>query len=143
MTNMTVCFWALVEVPTFLVAGHETTSGATMWCLFALSQAADVQRKLRAELLAVGTDTPTMDELNALPYLDAVVRETMRVHAPVPSSIRIATRDDVIPLSTPYVDVHGQVHDAVRVSKGTPIFIPILAINRSKALWGEDAHEFK
>ena len=35
-----------------------------------------------------------MDELNALPYLDAVVRETMRVHAPVPSSIRIATRDD-------------------------------------------------
>ena len=67
----------------------------------------------------------------------------MRVHAPVPSSIRIATRDDVIPLNTPYVDVRGQVHDAVRVSKGSPIFIPILAINRSKALWGEDAHEWK
>lgn len=102
-----------------------------------------MQQKLRDELLGVATDNPTMDELNALPYLDAVVRETMRVHAPVPSSIRVAMRDDVIPLNTPYVDVHGQVHDAVRVTKGSPIFIPILAINRAKALWGEDAHEFR
>ena len=135
----------LAQIPTFLGAGHETTSTGTAWALFALGGAPAAQTRLRAELraLAGSTDNPTMDELNALPYLDAVVRETMRVHAPVPSSIRIATRDDVIPLSTPYVDVHGQVHDAVRVSKGTPIFIPILAINRSKALWGEDAHEFK
>ena len=102
-----------------------------------------MQKKLREELLTVQTDSPTMDELSALPYLDAVVRETMRVHAPVPSTIRIAVRDDAIPLNTPYVDVHGQVHDAVRVAKGTPIFIPILALNRSKALWGEDAHEWK
>lgn len=133
----------LLSFHSFLVAGHETTSNATTWCLYALTQAPDVQQKLREELLTVATDNPTMDELNALPYLDAVVRETMRVHAPVPSSIRIATRDDVIPLNTPYVDVRGQVHDAVRVSKGSPIFIPILAINRSKALWGEDAHEFR
>ena len=102
------------EVPTFLVAGHETTSGATMWCLFALSQAADVQRKLRAELLAVGTDTPTMDELNALPYLDLVVRETLRIHAPVPSSVRTAMKDEVLPLSEPFVDRHGQVQDSIR-----------------------------
>ncbi|KAH7882877.1 cytochrome P450 [Phlebopus sp. FC_14] len=31
----------------------------------------------------------------------------------------------------------------IRVRKGDPIFIPILAINRSEALWGPDAHEFK
>ncbi|KZT65827.1 cytochrome P450 [Daedalea quercina L-15889] len=133
----------LAQVPTFLVAGHETTSNATTWCLYALTQAPDVQQRLREELFTVSTDNPTMDELNALPYLDAVVRETMRVHAPVPSTIRIAVRDDVIPLNTPYVDVRGQVHDTVRVTKGTPIFIPILALNRSKALWGEDAFEFK
>lgn len=84
-----------------------------------------------------------MDELNALPYLDAVVRETMRVHAPVPSTIRIAVRDDVIPLNTPYTDVKGQVHDCIRVNKGSPVFIPILAMNRSKAIWGEDSFEFK
>lgn len=30
-----------------------------------------------------------------------------------------------------------------RVIKGDTVFIPILAINRSKELWGEDAFEFK
>ena len=30
-----------------------------------------------------------------------------------------------------------------RVNKGTPIFLPILAINRLKKLWGEDAFEFR
>lgn len=29
------------------------------------------------------------------------------------------------------------------MSKGSPIIIPILAMNRSKAVWGEDAHEFR
>jgi hypothetical protein len=30
-----------------------------------------------------------------------------------------------------------------RIAKGDRIFIPILAMNRSKTLWGPDAHEFK
>nr|BAK09450.1 cytochrome P450 [Postia placenta] len=133
----------LAQVPTFLVAGHETSSNATAWCLYALTQAPEVQQKLREELWNIPTENPTMDELNELPYLDAVVRETMRVHAPIPSTVRVAMTDDAIPLDTPFVDVHGQVQDSIRVRKGDPIFIPILAMNRSKALWGEDAFEFK
>ncbi|KAI0828219.1 cytochrome P450 [Trametes gibbosa] len=127
----------------FLVAGHETTSTATTWCLYALTQAFDVQKKLRDELFMIQTDTPTMDELNSLPYLDAVVRETLRIHSPVPTTIRVATKDDVIPVSEPFVDRFGKVQDTIRISKGTPIVIPILAMNRSKKLWGEDAFEFK
>lgn len=30
-----------------------------------------------------------------------------------------------------------------RVSKGTPVFVSIIAINRDKSIWGEDAMEFK
>ena len=93
-----------------------------MWCLFALSQHKDVQQKLREELRNVPTDTPTMDELSALPYLDAVVRETMRVHAAVPSTIRIAMQDEVIPLSRPYTDIHGITHDSVRFVLISPLF---------------------
>jgi len=133
----------LAQVPTFLVAGHETTSNATTWCLFALAQAPEVQHKLREELLTVPTENPTMDELNELPYLDAVIRETMRVHAPVIGTQRIAGKDDVIPLQTPYTDVHGRVHDSIKVRKGSPVVIPILAMNRSSDLWGEDSYEFK
>ncbi|KAF7792238.1 hypothetical protein EIP86_003274 [Pleurotus ostreatoroseus] len=73
----------------------------------------DVQRKLRQELLSISTDMPTMDELMALPYLDMVVKETLRVHTPVPMTGRIATQDDRIPLNTPFTDRYGKVHDSI------------------------------
>ncbi|KDQ54054.1 hypothetical protein JAAARDRAFT_160991 [Jaapia argillacea MUCL 33604] len=133
----------LAQVPTFLTAGHETTSTATTWSLYALALAPEVQSKLRQELLSVPTDTPTMDELQALPYLDAVVRESLRVHAPVPSTTRVVMRDDVVPLSTPIVDKDGRSLSEIRLWKGDTVFIPIVAVNRSKLLWGEDAFEFK
>lgn len=85
-----------------------------MWCLFALSQKPEIQRKLRAELRAVSTATPGMDELSALPYLDAVVRETMRLHAAVSSTIRVAVSDDVLPLGTPFVDRNGRTQTSVK-----------------------------
>ncbi|KAG6871193.1 hypothetical protein C0992_011546, partial [Termitomyces sp. T32_za158] len=100
-------------VPTFLVAGHETTSTATTWALFALSQDLRVQIKLREELRTVDTDTPTMDELNALPYLDMVVRETLRVHSPVAATMRMATQDDILPLHKPFTDRKGVVHTGI------------------------------
>lgn len=133
----------LAQVPTFLVAGHETTSNATTWALYALSLRPDIQTKLRDELFTIQSDNPTMDELNSLPYLDAVVRETLRIHAPVPSTIRVAVKDDVVPLGTPFVDKKGKVRDSILVRKGQTLFIPILAINRSEELWGADGREFK
>ncbi|KAG6838851.1 hypothetical protein C0991_007927, partial [Blastosporella zonata] len=133
----------VAQVPTFLIAGHETTSTATTWALFALSQDTVTQRKLRGELLSVETDNPTMDELNALPYLDMVVRETLRLHAPVAETIRQATQDDIIPLNKPFIDRKGVVRDGVRVRKGQTIQIPILVMNRSKEIWGDDATEFR
>ena len=127
-----------------------------------MTKAPEIQIKLREELLSVDTETPSMDELTALPYLDAVVRETLRVHPPVPSSMRIAMKDDVLPFGKPYTDKNGVAHESVRytfvspvvnpiyilflsrsIKKGEPIFIPILAINQSQELWGPDAHEFK
>jgi cytochrome P450 len=78
-----------------------------------LTQNLEAQNKLRSELLAVGTDNPTMEELNALPYLDAVVREVLRVHAPVPSSMREATQDDILPLNEPIKDKYGRMMDRI------------------------------
>jgi len=133
----------IAQVPTFLVAGHETTSTAVTWALYAMTQTPEAQTKLRDELLSVDTDTPSMDELMALPYLDAILRETLRVHPPVPSTSRFAMRDDVLPVEKPYTDRYGVVRDTIKIAKGDPIFIPILAMNRSKELWGPDAYEFK
>ena len=55
-----------------------------------------------------------MDQLNSLPYLDKVIRETLRVHAPVPATTREATVDDVIPVEEPFVDRYGQVQDSIK-----------------------------
>ncbi|KAE9404971.1 cytochrome P450 [Gymnopus androsaceus JB14] len=133
----------LAQVPTFLAAGHETTATGTTWALYALVGRLDVQQKLRDELYTLQTENPTMEELNSLSYLDAVVRETLRLHAPVPSVMRVAAEDDVIPLSQPVIDRNGVTHNTLSVQKGQAISISILAINRDKAVWGEDALEFK
>ena len=125
-----------------------------------------MQQKLRDELLGVPSETLDMDELNALPYLDAVVRETLRLHAAVTFVTRVAAKDDAIPLSAPFVDKKGAVHNEIRsvarifllgfcknlklkhasihrVKKGNRIIIPILAMNVSKTIWGEDSTQFK
>ncbi|KAG6811357.1 hypothetical protein H0H92_007822 [Tricholoma furcatifolium] len=102
-----------------------------------------VQTKLRQELMTVDTDYPTMDQLNALPYLDMVVREALRIHAPAPSTMRVAVKDDVLPLSCAIVDRKGVKHDTIKISKGQTFLIPIVDINCDKSIWGEDGREFR
>ena len=54
-----------------------------------------------------------MDDLNALPYLDMVLREVLRLYSPAPSSERTAAEDDVIPLNTPFTDRNGRLHHGI------------------------------
>ena len=97
-----------------MIAGHETTSTLLAWTLFALSTSPSVQARLRAEVREYGNEAPSMDELNALPYLDMVIRESLRLHAPVPASIRVPVKDDVIPVSAPFTDHNGDVQDSIK-----------------------------
>ncbi|KAJ2921253.1 hypothetical protein H1R20_g15838, partial [Candolleomyces eurysporus] len=133
----------LAQIPTFLAAGHETTSTGTTWALYALSENPQVQKKLRDELSTISTDNPTMDELNSLPYLEAVVREVLRLYPPVPFSERLTVKEDVIPLSVPVTDRNGKVHEYLEVPKGQFVFMPILSVNRDKNIWGEDSLKFR
>lgn len=73
-----------------------------------------IQQKLREEVLSVPIDMPETDDLMALPYLDNVLRETLRLHPPVIGSIRQATKDDYIPLNKPYTDIYGEVHESIQ-----------------------------
>ncbi|KAG2066347.1 cytochrome P450 [Suillus decipiens] len=133
----------VAQMKVLLLAGYETTSISLTWALIELSQHPDVQTSLREELLAFGPD-PTYDQLKAnLPYLDAVVHEILRLHPPLGEFTRLATADDVIPLSEPVRMESGKMTDSISIAKGTSITISAAAINRSLAIWGPDAKEFK
>jgi cytochrome P450 len=99
-----------------------------MWALYALSLDPALQSRLRSELSSLSLphvssahgNLPralTADELSALnklPLLDAVVRETLRLHAPVPTTVRVAVKDDVIPLAKPFVGRDGLERNAIQ-----------------------------
>jgi hypothetical protein len=98
---------------------HRNFSNAVLWALYALADQPDLQSKLREELFShkgvdIDSENPTMDQLNSLPYLDSVVRETLRLHSPVASTIRQAKNDSSIPLGTPIVDKNGKVLHSIR-----------------------------
>ncbi|KAG8703084.1 hypothetical protein FRC09_004364 [Ceratobasidium sp. 395] len=134
----------LGQISTFLVAGHETTSTATTWALYALTKHPEAQRKLRKELIESSLgDEPSMADLDKLPYLDNVVRESLRVHPPVPSTIRVADHDVQVPVSKSFKDRYGVEQTHITVQKGDGIIIPIASMNRDKDIWGDDAREFR
>ncbi|KAJ7511115.1 cytochrome P450 monooxygenase [Mycena galericulata] len=133
----------IAQIPKFFIAGHATTSGAITWALHALSVNPRAQSKLREELLTLDTDSPTLEQLDALPYLESVIRETLRVYSPVTHITRLAAADDVVPLKTPCFDNKGKVYTSLPISKGQMVRIPISDVNTDPNLWGADAAEFK
>lgn len=73
---------------------------------------------------------PTFSEtLNSLPYMDAVIRETLRLNAPAPGTLREAKQDTVIPLSMPVIGRDGKQINSVRINKGTVVFIRTLYLH--------------
>ncbi|WVF65346.1 hypothetical protein IAT40_000072 [Kwoniella sp. CBS 6097] len=132
----------LAQITTFMLAGNETSSTALTWILYELSKNPDAQKQLREEVAGVPDDRPSLETLNSLPYLDAVIREVLRLCAPAPSTMRECAQDVVIPLGTPVKGRDGKMIESVKLTKGTAMLIPILNVNTSPEIWGEDAAEF-
>ncbi|OJT09223.1 Cytochrome P450 3A24 [Trametes pubescens] len=137
----------IAQLSTLIFAATDTTSNALTLVLECLAKNPEVQHRLRAELREAksrheGGDLP-YDELMALPYLDAVCAETLRVHVPAPMRIREAQADAILPLSTPIRGNEGTLMHSIPVPKGTYVFIAIQAANVNPDLWGADAHEWR
>jgi cytochrome P450 len=70
------------EALTLLLAGHETTALTLSYAIYLLARAPECEAELRRELAALGERAITTADLPQLPYLDAVVRETLRLYPP-------------------------------------------------------------
>ena len=105
------------QLRTLVVAGHDTTAGALMWALYHIHREPGVCDRVLAEL-----DTATSPEsLPELPYLSAVVSETLRMHPAVP----IVLRRLIAPLTV----------DGVRWSPGDVVGVAVPAVHFNPSRW--------
>lgn len=75
------------EVDTFMFAGHDTTSTAISFFLYNVAKHPAIQAKLYEEIVdTLGADDRklSLKDLNALHYLDLVIKESLRLHPVVP-----------------------------------------------------------
>ncbi|KAH9847438.1 cytochrome P450 [Lenzites betulinus] len=121
----------------------HTTSHLMSHILQLLSEHPEAQAKVRQEILEAGDGNLPYDTLNSLPYLDAICKETLRLFPPAPLALRQAFRDTTLPLSRPMPGEDGSMLTRIAVPKGTNVLVGVRACNRNKALWGEDAEEWK
>lgn len=125
------------QLLTYLAAGHDTSALALTWICYLLSIDPVRQSTLRSEVReALGSMGGTVSDeldisgiLERLPYLNGVINETVRLYPSIPVTIRIAARDTFLA---------GQP-----IPKGTEILVSPWVINRSSALWGASAAEFR
>ncbi|KAH7873912.1 cytochrome P450 [Lentinula edodes] len=132
---------------TLIFAAMDTTSSAMARLLHLLSRHPEAQKKLRQELIEAkrvkdGQDF-SYEELTALPYLDAVCRETLRLYTPASAVTRRARQDAIIPLLKPIIGLDGTEIHEVAVPNDTAVIVSLSNSNRNSDLWGEDADEWK
>lgn len=136
----------------YFFAGHDTTSASLAGALYYLALHPDVRQKARKEIRdtaphLVDKGIPTMDEIQKMTYLDMVVRETLRIHSPAdPLTERIAAKDVFLEGATaPSFDPNGipTSPGPLLIPKGVGVNVSNHQYQHNKALWGEDADEFR
>lgn len=79
-----------------MMAAHDTTTITTTAVTYYLAKHPEWQARAREESLALGTDLPDIAALEGLSALDLVMKESLRLVAPVPGLMRMAVKDTSI-----------------------------------------------
>ncbi|MCY1073954.1 bifunctional cytochrome P450/NADPH--P450 reductase [Archangium lansingense] len=116
------------QVVTFLIAGHETTSGLLSFALYLLLKHPDVLARATAEVDRVlGRDVsqrPTFEQMHQLTYLDQVLRESLRLWPTAPAFALQSREDTLLGGTWP-------------VRKGEPLMILTPMLHRDPEVWPE------
>ena len=76
-----------------MMAAHDTSTIATSALVYYLGKNQDWQDQVRKESLALGDEPLTVSTVDRLPTLDLVLKESMRLVAPVPWMVRKTVKD--------------------------------------------------
>lgn len=116
---------------TFLIAGHETTSGTMSFLFYHFMKNPDKLFKAQREVDDVlGNGSIEPRHLPKLKYVDACIKEALRFQGPIASFLRKPKHAQLL---------NGKYY----VDEKTPILVSTALLHRDRAVWGDDAGEFK
>ncbi|TMW62715.1 hypothetical protein Poli38472_005333 [Pythium oligandrum] len=124
-------------IANFLLAGRDTTAQSLSWFFLRLTRHPHVAVKIRAELKKVlpelmegKMDTPSMEQVQQLTYVEAALKETLRLHPVVPFQSKLVEQDIVL-------------SDGTFIPKDSHVGLPGYSLSRMEHVWGPDATEYK
>src|SRR6201987_3705657 len=116
------------QINTFLIAGHETTSGLLSYTLYALLKHPDVLKKAYEEVDRVlGPDVearPTYQQVTQLTYITQILKEALRLWPPAPAYGIAPLKDETI------------AGGKYPLKRNTFITILVTALHRDPSVWG-------
>ncbi|MBF2067870.1 MAG: cytochrome P450 [Calothrix sp. C42_A2020_038] len=105
-------------------AGHDTSANALTWTLFLLSQHPQIAADLLDELDSVlHGEAPSIEQLQQLPLLERIIKESMRVISPVPWNGRVISQETTL--------------GSYELPVGTEVFVSIYQTNRVPEIYSE------
>lgn len=121
------------QINTFLIAGHETTSGLLSCTLYALLKHPEVLKKAYEEVDRVlGPDTearPTYQQVTQLTYITQILKEALRLWPPAPAYGISPLKDETI-------------GGKYQLRKNTFITVLVMALHRDPSVWGPNPDAF-
>lgn len=121
------------QINTFLIAGHETTSGLLSFTMYYLLKNPDILAKAYAEVDAVlGHDIanpPTITQIGKLDYIRAVLSEALRLWPTAPAFSLSPFNDELVAGKYP-------------LKKGSFITVLLPMLHRDESVWGKNAEAF-
>ncbi|WP_440119844.1 bifunctional cytochrome P450/NADPH--P450 reductase [Paenibacillus sp. QZ-Y1] len=119
------------QIITFLIAGHETTSGLLSFALYFLLKNPESLQKAYNEVDQIMvSDSPQYEEILQLPYIRMILSESLRLWPTAPGFDVSAKEDTIIGGKYP-------------LKKGESCSILLPQLHRDKEAWGEDAELFR
>ncbi len=119
------------QIITFLIAGHETTSGLLSFALYYLMKNPDKLQKAYEEVDSVLGDTASSyKQVKQLKYVRMILNESLRLWPTAPAFSVYAKEDTT--LGNKYA-----------VEKGDSFTLLIPELHRDTSVWGEDVEDFK
>jgi cytochrome P450 len=114
------------QLITMLIAGHDTSTAMLSWTLYLLGKHPEALEQAQAEVDDVcGQERPTVEMIAHLPFIDQVIKESLRLYPPIHVGNRFAAQDTQL--------------QGYAIPDQTRIMVSMYLTHRDAARWADPA----